>query len=313
MTTLQARLLLAGTIALLAGLYSWSLQHGQPAAARDLSQVVYSAQAFVSGLDPYAVVGRSERWPLPVPAFYPFTAILLFIPFVSIPAIVLHTAWVATGAGLLAWAITRERLKTPALLLFVSTPFWHAVQTTQWSPLLTAAILLPWGGWLLACKPTTAVWLFAYRPSWRALGLASAMTALSLAVWPAWPWSWLPNLREATYTTVPLTLPGGALALLALWKWRRPEARLLATMACVPQTMLPYEVLPLFLVPKTWIESAILLAGTMLAVVLHRAGEPYASPGAWAAASGAWIVWCVYLPCLAMVLRRPNVDAAPAA
>ncbi len=141
--------------------------------------------------------------------------------------------------------------------------------------------------------------------------LAIALTAVSVLVWPTWPWAWLPNLREATYTIAPVTLTGGGLALLALWKWRRPEARLLATMACVPHTMLPYETLPLFLVPQTWREACVLLAGTAFAVALHRTGEPYVSPEAWVAASGGWIIWCVYLPCLVMVLRRPNVGDAP--
>jgi hypothetical protein len=310
-TTLGARVLLVIGIAAAVGLYSWAMEYSQPMAVRDLSQLVYGAQAYNAGYDPYAVVGRSERWQLPVPEFYPFTAILLFIPFAWIPAIVVNTAWVALGAGLLAWAVTREKLATPALVLFVSPPFLHAVLTTQWSPLLTASILLPWGGWLLACKPTTAIWLLAYRPTWRAIGLASGLTALSLLVWPTWPWAWLPNLREATYTVAPVTLPGGVLAVFALWKWRRPEARLLAVMALVPHTMLPYETLPLFLVPQTWREAWILLAGTMLAVVLHGAGEPYASPTAWATASGQWIIVCVYIPCLVMVLRRPNVGDVP--
>ncbi len=165
MTALRARLLLASCIAVASGVYSWSLEQRQPTVTRDLSQVVYAAQAFIEGYDPYAVVGRSERWALPVPAFYPFTAILLFVPFAWIPAIALNAAWVALGAGLLAWAVTRERLASPALMLFVSTPFLQAAQTTQWTPLLTAGMLLPWGGWLLACKPTTAIWLFAYRPT----------------------------------------------------------------------------------------------------------------------------------------------------
>jgi hypothetical protein len=108
-----------------------------------------------------------------------------------------------------------------------------------------------------------------------------------------------------------LTLRGGPLVLLALLKWRRPEARLLAAMACVPHTLLPYETLPLFLVPQTWLEACVLLAGTTLAVILHGVGAPYASATEWVAASGVWTIWCVYLPCLVMVLRRPNVGGVP--
>ena len=311
MTTTRTRLLLACCIAATAGFYSWWLEQRQPTAIRDVSDVVYAAQAFTEGFDPYEVVGRSERWAMPAPSLYPFTAVMLFIPFAWLPAIWLNTAWVALGSGLLAWAVTRERLLTPTLMLFVSTPFLQSVQTTQWSPLLMAGALLPWGGWLLACKPTTAIWLFAYRPTWRVVGLALGLVAISLLIWPAWPWSWLPNLREAPNAISALTLWGGALVLLALWKWRRPEARLLAAMACVPHTLLPYETLPLFLVPQTWGEACVLLAGTTLAVVLHNIGAPYASATEWVAASGVWTIWFVYLPCLVMVLRRPNVGDVP--
>ena len=311
MTTLRARLVLACCIAAAAGFYSWRLEQRQPTAIRDLNDVVYAAQAFTEGFDPYEVVGRSERWAMPAPSLYPFTAVLLFIPFAWMPSIWLHTAWVALGSGLLAWAVTRERLAPPALMLFISTPFLQAVQTMQWSPLLMAGALLPWGGWLLACKPTTAIWLFAYRPTWRGTGLAMVLVAMSLLIWPAWPLSWLPNLRDAPNAISPLTLPGGVLMLLALWKWRRPEARLLVAMACVPHTLLPYESLALFLVPQTWREACVLLAGTTLAVILHGVGGPYASATEWVSASGVWTIWCVYLPCLVMVLRRPNVGDAP--
>jgi len=309
--TPHRRLLLACSIAVTAGFYSWSLEQRQPTAVRDLSDVVYAAQAFSQGLDPYVVVGRSERWAMPAPALYPFTAVLLFIPFAWMPAILLHAAWAALGAGLLAWAVTRERLATPALMLFVSAPFLQAMQTTQWSPLLMAGALLPWGGWLLACKPTTAIWLFAYRPTWRVFGLATALAAISLIIWPTWPLSWFPNLREAPNTLSALTLRGGPLGLLVLWKWRRPEARLIAAMACVPHTLLPYETLPLFLVPQTWREACVLLTGTTLAVILHGVGAPYASATEWVAASGVWTIWCVHLPCVVMVLRRPNVGSVP--
>jgi hypothetical protein len=311
LTTLRTRLVLAGCIAAIAGFYSWWLEQRQPTAIRDISDAVYAAQAFTAGFDPYEVVGRSERWAMPAPSLYPFTAIVLFIPFAWIPGIWLHTAWVALGSGLLFWAVTRERLVTPTLMLFVSMPFLQAVQTTQWSPLLMAGALLPWGGWLLVCKPTTAIWLFAYRPTWRGAGLAMILVVVSIVIWPAWPWSWLPNLADAPNSISPLTLPGGVLVLLALLKWRRPETRLLAAMACVPHTLLPYETLPLFLVPHTWAEASVLLAGTTLAVILHAVGGPYDSPTAWVSASGVRSIWCVYLPCVVMILRRPNVGDTP--
>ena len=68
--------------------------------------------------------------------------------------------------------------------------------------------------------------------------------------------------------------------------------------------------LPLFLIPRTWAEAWVLWAGTFLALVGHASGGPYASQVAWVRAAGVWLVLCAYLPCLVMILRRPNVATA---
>ena len=78
-----------------------------------------------------------------------------------------------------------------------------------------------------------------------------------------------------------------------------PEARLLAALAFVPQTPSPYEALPLFLVIHTWVEAVIITLSAAIpfvAVNLLDLGVPIAS----------WVVWAIYLPCLAVVLRRAN-------
>jgi hypothetical protein len=48
-------------------------------------------------------------------------------------------------------------------------------------------------------------------------------------------------------------------------KWRRPEARLLAALACIPQTPVLYEVVPLFLLVRTFREAAVLVVLTGVA------------------------------------------------
>ena len=67
----------------------------------------------------------------------------------------------------------------------------------------------------------------------------------------------------------------------------------------------------LFLVPATWAEAGILWAGTAAAVILHDAFGPYPTAAEWLAGSSRAIVWCVYLPALIMILRRPNVFPGP--
>ena len=306
------RLVLVIGIAVLTGVWTAWVRLSHPTMASDLEIVLLGAKAWLAGSDPYATVTVGPPGS-EIPVMYPFPAMLLFAPFVALPAPVIDVLWNAIGAGCLAWALTSEQLFPPSLAMFIATPFVMAVQASQWTPQLTAAALLPWGGWLFACKPTTALWLFAYRPTRRHVIAASAAIAISLALWPTWPFAWRTVFSRVTLAA-PLTVPGDALMLLALLRWRRPEARLLAVMAVVPHSTLVYETLPLFLVPTTWVEAGVLWIGTAAAVVLHDAFGPYPSASEWLAASGQAIVWCVYLPALVMILRRPNVfPPAPAA
>jgi hypothetical protein len=77
---------------------------------------------------------------------------------------------------------------------------------------------------------------------------------------------------------------GGFVALLGLFRWRRPEARLLVALACVPQTMLLYEALPPFLIPRTIGEVVVLLVASVSAQVVSA----YVSGGALSTA-GVWL------------------------
>jgi hypothetical protein len=81
---------------------------------------------------------------------------------------------------------------------------------------------------------------------------------------------------------------------------------LLAALACVPQTPIIYEIVPLFLLVRTFREAAalIVLTGVVGQIVLRIAqGADY---NTWMAINGQWMVWLIYLPCTALVLCRPN-------
>ncbi|HEU5304214.1 MAG TPA: hypothetical protein VFU40_06170, partial [Gemmatimonadales bacterium] len=93
--------------------------------------------------------------------------------------------------------------------------------------------------------------------------------------------------------------------LLGLLKWRRPDGRLLAALALVPQTTALYETLPLALLCRNRPQAAGFAALTMLAHLLYLLGPQ----GPWPV--GAEFQWwvllgLVYLPGLVLVLRRPN-------
>jgi hypothetical protein len=105
---------------------------------------------------------------------------------------------------------------------------------------------------------------------------------------------------------------GGPLTLLALLRWRRSEARLLAALACVPQSTVMYEGLYFLLFPRT-------IRGVMVFTLVSWAGAALQGRIAAAAASTPALQWYVgnvlvvlfYLPALVMVLRRPNEGELP--
>jgi hypothetical protein len=300
---------LVSALGLTAGVYlawhRWRLAD-QPS---DLMQVWVGARAWLHGENPYTAVRTWGPWPFPL--LYPFTAILVMAPLAALPAWLADAVFAALSTALLAWGLTRDRVVPPQLLVFASAPFLYAMVFAQWSPLLTGAALVPWAGCLLACKPTIGLALFAAFPRRATLAGGAALVACSLLIWPGWVHEWRAALGGAPNAVAPVTLPGGALTLLALIKWRRPEARLLTVLACVPHTTLLYEAVPLFLVPETWPEAWVLWGGTFLALLGHQRTGPYESQLMWVRTAGLWLLVCAYLPCLVMILRRPNAAPAP--
>ena len=161
------------------------------------------------------------------------------------------------SAALLAFAITRNGFgRWP---LFLSVPFMVNVELVQWSNLLTAAMLLPVLGGIAAAKPNIGLAIIAYadRPrTWLAVVLGSVgLTVLSFVVLPTWLEFWFQNARNAPHVSPLVLRPGGPLLLAALVRWRRPEARMLALLACTPLTPTFYDPILLYLVTKSFREA----------------------------------------------------------
>ena len=304
MTPHRKRVLLTATVSLAAGGYALAHRWPDFTRASDLLQVRMGAGAWIHGLDPYRTVRDSGAWPYPL--LYPFPALIVSSPLAFVPAWLAEAMFVFLSTALLAWGVTRDRVVQPALVVFASAPFLYAVALSQWSPLLTGAAFVPWAGFLLVCKPTIGFALFAAFPRLSTAIGSAVLLAISFFLWPGWVHEWRVALANAPNAIAPVTLWGGPLVLLALLKWKRPEARLLVALACVPHTTLAYEAVPLFLVPRTWNEAWVLWAGTFAAFIGHGLTGPYASQLSWVRAGGLWLLGGAYLPCLLMVLRRPN-------
>ena len=261
----------AASGALLAWIF-WSDPHPQPS---DLAQVWGGARAVLNGENPYDAVGPGRAFDWSFPLLYPLTAVVALIPLAAFPLRWVDPLFVGLGFGLFTWAVTTERLVPHALVALVSLAAVMTLQTSQWSLLLTGAALVPGFGWLLIAKPTIGLALFAAFPSWKTAVGCSVFLIVTILIWPGWVANWLATFASAPHVVPPITRWAGPLVLLALLKWKRADARLLLGLACVPHTTVPYETIPLFLIPQSRWQAWGLWTFTLLAYLGQWATGPY--------------------------------------
>jgi hypothetical protein len=291
---------------LVSGFICWLAYWLPPPSTSDFEQIWFGARALLSGADPYAVVpATGTRFPL----FYPLTAVLVGVPFAALPFPIARVLWAAGSGAAFAWAALRYGRGLPVALL--SASFLNAIVQGQWSPLLTAAVVIPSLSWALGVKPSIGAALFIGFPSRWAVAGALALFGVTLIISPAWPFRWLETLPATTHMVPLLVRPGGFLLLLALIRWRLPEARLLAALGCVPQTIGLYETLPLFLIPRTRWQGYALAGSSYVAAFAQVAAVPRL-PGMTldAVLADRWpfLFVCLYLPALVMVLLPRSAE-----
>lgn len=310
----RLRACLAVVASLLSGFRAYLWVFGE-AKSRDFDQVWYAARAILAGRNPYAEIGPGLPFEWPNPLYYPLTAAVAVTPLAAFERTAAAVLFAALASGAFVWAATRRSLAPAVVITSASAAL--AAEAVQWSPLLGAAFGIPWLGALLASKPTIgfAVWLA--RPTRVAAFGAIFLTAVSLVLLPSWPLQWLEALKHTSLATAggtpysaPITTVGGAFAAVLILRWRRPEARLVLALACVPQTPLLYETVPLFLVPYSITEAGVLWLGSWLAALWVSAAGPYSGDVARFRVSADAIGWCLYFPAVIMLLRRPNVGTS---
>lgn len=310
----QARLALSLLCSCLAA--TITIRRGLGDGPRDFGQVWFAARALVRGLDPYPLIGPGLTFDWGWPFVYPLTAAFVALPLAPFPESVASLLFVVLGTGLFAWTLM-EHGYAP-LFAFFSLPMQDAAGAGQWSPLLAATFSIPPLAVILCAKPTVGVAMFAARPTRFAVYGAVILTGLSLIVQPHWPIEQLDALARYRAQVAPelpfkqmVRYPGGALALLCCLRWRRPEARLIVVLACVPLTVSHYEMVPLLLVPRTFAESAVMVA----LGYAHYGFMHLLSPApTWQLvdAAGLLFVATLLLPATLMVMRRPNTGPVPA-
>jgi hypothetical protein len=266
------------------------------------------ARALLEGQSPYEVVTAGGKYNLIAPYIYPLTTAVAALPFAAfLPPASAAALFMGVSSALLAWGLSSEGYQR--FPLFMSVPYIWALTAGQFSPVITAGALLASVAWIAPIKPTIGLAAVAFRPSkWTVIGCL-AFVLLGFLFNPRWVFEWraaLPHRVPDVYWS-PATVVGGPLLLLAILRYKRPEARLLFTLALVPQLFLFYDQLLLWLIPRDWKESSVLSALSWLALYFGNKGfGANATTHDVVTAYSQPIMLLLFLPSLAMVLMRRN-------
>jgi hypothetical protein len=279
----------------------------------DFSPLWFSARSMMSGLNPYELIGPGKAFDFPWPEYYPATAFVVAYPFSWLPEALASALFVGISSFLLAYGVTRDGWYR--LPLFLSASYVIGARAAEPTALLAASLCLPALAATYAMKPNLGLALLASSlssKSYRAAVVGGvALLVLSFVLIPSWVPNWLSIAGTSRQHDFPILQWGGPLVLLGLSRWRRPEARLLVALACIPQTVYWYEGLYLLLIPATFRESLLLSFISSMGFIAERSLVGW-NPDANFRYAADFVVLFLFLPALIMVLRRPNEGKLPA-
>jgi hypothetical protein len=293
--------------------YVTALGRANPEFVSDFDQVWAGARALWESRDPYQVVGPGRVFAWKWPLYYPLPALIAVAPLGLLPVLAARAVFSGVGAALLAWGATRDGWQR--LPIFISVSFMVTVELSQWSSLYAAGFFVPALAATGIAKPNLGVALAAgdrsgHTMMWL-LGGAGVLLVISFVVQPGWFEVWLQNVRQAPHFRAPVLRPLGFLLLLAVLKWRRPEARWLLALSVMPLPPSFYDQLLLAAVCLTARESLIFAVSTVVLFFYVGFNTPQPDYASWGRLVGNGTVWICYFPALAMVLRRPNHGPIP--
>ena len=269
--------------------------------AKDFSYPWRAARALLAGQNPYEVMRAVGDYPFNSGLLYPLPAALVATPFSQLRPEIAGALFVGISAALLGWAVLRD---CPYRLpLFVSAPFVQAAILGQWSPLLTAAALMPTLQFLAAAKPTVGLAAWIYRPSLRGIIGGLILAAAAFLVLPGWLGDWREVVGSTGKYRGPATTLLGVFLLLGLLRWRRREGRLFVAMSLIPQLPVFYDSLILWLIPSTLWRSFALSAASWVG---YLAWYPHRASPAQNEIALPWLVFTIYAPALVLLLLMPN-------
>ena len=237
---MKRRIAAALSIGVITAFLCW-LSHRHPS-PNDFLWALGAAHDLIAGHDPYARALSPNLVPYPLPA-----AVLAMT--CSWAGSLASALFFGLSSALLAFGLTRSGYNR--LLIFLAYPYWMAMETVQWSPLMMAGALLPWLFPVLLAKPQLGVPIALTHWNRRAIISCIALAALTLLLQPNWPLRWLSQIGSFQNYVPLFVLPGPAL-LLALWLRSDPDSHLLLLASLAPQHWF-YDSFVLWLIPKgTW-------------------------------------------------------------
>jgi hypothetical protein len=196
------------------------------------------------------------------------------------------------------------------LPMLASASFFDSVIAAQWSIVLTAALFIPALSFFVFVKPQSGIPVLAAatrRATW-GIALFGGLSLLVVSLWilPGWPREWFRFVQQANHMKAPLLTPVGVLTLAVLLRWRRPESWLIVVGAALPQTLMWYSGLMPLAIARTYREACALsllsTLGYLLATVALIEHPHPIGPILWGIFAAS-----VYLPAVAIVLRRPRI------
>jgi len=267
------------------GVFCWYLLHHFNQGAADFQWVVRGAQHILARTNPYDT-------PLEQ---YPMTGILFGFPFVRMAPELAAAIFFGLSSALLAFGVTREGYTR--LLVFMAYPYWAAILTAQWSPLILASAFLPILLPVTMAKPQVGFPVAVTHVTRRGVIACLAWLILSFLVMPQWPLLWWRQLGNYQHFFPLLVIPG-PLLLLALVRYRERDAWLLLVAACMPQRWF-FDAFILWAIPKSRRELVYTGALSWGAGIWRW----YFMPSSFQDI-GRWAVVFLYLPMLGILLAR---------
>jgi len=231
--------------------------------------VEFRGFTFSGDLDGALAMARNWRNPYMFVADvpYPFTAGLAVLPIAWLPDRIAGSVFSAFSSALLAGVMVARTGQPWRLMMFLSMPYWHALEWAQWSPLVAAAWFAPvLAPLVFTLKPqSTLAVLFSRGVHIGGLALAICVLAVSFAVRPTWFGEWISHTGHYSFV-LPVLAPGGLAMLMCLARINSARARLLLGMAFTPQRG-AYDLVTLFLLPTSPL--------TMLMMVIASWAVPF--------------------------------------